>query len=78
MEEREGPRIVTQRLLAEGSAEPPVANPTSSPEPKPPAATGALPGPPAPSNRGLLERQRRWFRERGKFEARRPENEGPK
>lgn len=80
MEERDSPRFVTQRHL-EVDRPAPDDNPAREPPaPIPPT----VPGPPAPlvpsgpSNGGLLERQRRWFRERARFESRRPEDDGSK
>lgn len=77
MEERSGPRLVTQRQLevAAPPADPTPASPAPSPDP--PAAP--VPSEPVgPSNRGLLARQLRWFRERARFESKRPDDEGPK
>lgn len=74
MEERSGPRLVTQRQL---EVEP--LRPASAPAPeapaRPPSAAQAASSPVGPSNRGLLERQLRWYRERAKFEANRPGEE---
>jgi len=77
MEERGSPRLVTQRQLeiesprasvAPARALPPSETPTPA---TPPAASG-------PSNRGLLERQLRWYRERAKFESNRTHDEPEK
>jgi hypothetical protein len=77
MEERSGPRLVTQRHLevAPGAAESPPDPEPPSPSPPPSPGTSA---PVGPSNRLLLERQLRWLRERAKFESRRPDDEGSK
>ena len=76
MEERSGSRLVTQRHL---EVEPVPSEPPSAPEepphPSPPMRpVDSVPGP--PSNRGLLERQLRWFRERARFESRRQDDDG--
>ena len=88
MEERHGSRLVSQRHFeVEPPPTPPIspAPPASSPPPpnapteSPAAAPPSPPGPPPrvdPSNRGLLERQLKWLRERAKFESRRPSEEG--
>lgn len=75
MEGREGARVVTQRHLAEEEASPSASVPE---EPKGPPTSVAGGEPAVPSNQGILARQRRWFRERARFEARPPEDEGPK
>jgi len=73
MEGRRGAGLMTQRRL---EVEPPPAAPAVPPSPAPPPTPSAAQGPvrPAdrpvpPSNEGLLERQLRWQRERGRFEA---------
>jgi len=78
MAERRGARLVTQRRL---EVAPPVG-PAVDPSPAPPAAAPTPPpsarpaSEPVPaSNRGLLERQLRWHRERTKFENEHPANE---
>lgn len=43
-----------------------------------PTAPAAPAAPLGPSNRGLIERQLRWYRERAKFESKRPDDEGSK
>lgn len=77
MEERGSSRLVTQRQLeAEPAMSLPVPTP-KSPDSSAPVAL-AIPQPQGPSNRGLLERQLRWFKERAKFESRAPDDEGSK
>jgi hypothetical protein len=72
MDERRGTRLVTQRHL---ELESPVPPSTPVPEPPPePVSSSPPPGRPPdrpipPSNTSLLDRQLRWQRERGKFEA---------
>jgi hypothetical protein len=81
VEERRGARLVTQRRLeVEHAPEPSVPEPAA-----PSGAPSRAPTPPRPpdepippSNRGLLERQLRWHRERVKFEAGRAATEPPK
>ncbi len=90
MEERSSPRLVTQRQFEIEPARPPsspasstisspVAFPVSPPKSEPanqtPPALPAVSTPVGPSNRGLLDRQLRWYRERAKFEANRPAEE---
>jgi hypothetical protein len=77
MEERGSSRLVTQRQLEVEAPRPVSPPPTEDPAPAPPGAPAA-PIPAEPSNRRLLERQLRWFRERARFESRRPDDEGSK
>jgi len=77
LEERESPRLLTQRHL-EGIGAPP-SPPTPGPAAGPTSPPSIPPNVPAErSNAGLLERQLRWFRERSRFDARPREDEGPK
>lgn len=71
MAERRGSRLVTQRRLEVAPpVEPPAASLPTIPSPSPSPSRPARPAnePVSPSNRGLLERQLRWHRERAKFE----------
>lgn len=78
MEERRGPRVVTQRQLeVEPTRAPSVPAPAPPPE-GPPRPVPALPPADRPipsSNQGLLDRQLRWHRERTKFESARTAGE---
>lgn len=81
MEERRGARVMTQRRLeVEPVLEPSLPEPTapSGPSPRAPAPSRPPDEPIPPSNRGLLERQLRWHRERAKFEAGGAGAESPK
>ncbi len=72
MEDRRGARVVTQRHLeVEPTREPPPTEPPPPPEapPRAPAPSRPPEEPIPPSNRGLLDRQLRWHRERAKFEG---------
>lgn len=77
MAERSGARVVTQHQLEDG---PPAetASPALPPEPPTPLASSERAPPPAPSNRGLIDRQMRWLKERARFESKRPDDEGSK
>ncbi|MGA7476256.1 MAG: hypothetical protein WBW47_03445 [Thermoplasmata archaeon] len=66
---------MTQRQLEVEPPSPPAA-PVPDPPTRSPAAPRAASASVDPSNRGLLERQLRWHRERAKFEANRPAEEG--
>jgi len=78
MEERDGPRLLTQRQL-EVVSPPPAPGPESGGRDARPAAVATPPAPTlSASNLGLLERQLRWFRERARFDARAREDEGSK
>ena len=77
MEERPSPRLVTQRHLEVDTPPPAVAPPPEPPDRMLPPVVRSPPEA-GPSNRGLLERQRRWLRERAKFESKRPDGEGTK
>jgi len=77
LEERESPRVVTQRQLEVDAPRP------DPPREPPPEASPSVPDsrppiPMIPSNLGLLERRLRWFRERAKFESKPPLDEGSK
>ena len=77
MAERRSARLLTQRQL---EVEPPAPALPEPPVPPPEAAPSAPPAPPPdrpipPSNESLLERQRRWLRERSRFEASRSAEE---
>ena len=78
MADRRGARLVTQRKLeAEPTTEPSAGPPPAPPGPPeashPPARPANEPVP--PSNRGLLDRQLRWHRERARFESGRGSND---
>jgi len=82
MEEHRGPRLVMQRQL-EVEPKAPASPSTGEASPEPPSGPASEPtveaptaGP--PSNQALLERQLRWYRERAKFESRRPGEEEPR
>jgi len=75
VEERDSPRVVTQRHLAEESVASPAGTDVKPTDPTDPVG---MREPYPPSNQGILDRQRRWFQERAKFEARKPGDEGPK
>jgi hypothetical protein len=72
VEERRGARGVKQRHLEVEPPRPPPSEPPVPPPEEPPRPAPAQPPadrPIPPSNRGLLERQLRWHRERAKFES---------
>ncbi len=75
MEGRDRPRVVTQRPLP-GESRPPPAPATV--DPVRPAGPIGVKEPTPPSNQAILDRQRRWFEERARFDARRSDDEGPK
>jgi hypothetical protein len=74
MEERRSARSVMQHTFEVGPEEPPASAPPPAPPTDPPLPSVEAPTPPPapprpPSGDSLRERQRRWLKERARFEA---------